>query len=159
MSAPGFWDKPEAAQELGRRRARVEKRIQAGQSIESKAEELDVLLELQKEGESVDADIEKIVGQLEADITGIEMTMKLSGEHDDRDAIVAIHPGAGGTESQDWAEMLLRMYLRFAERRGWTTETVEYQAGDEAGIKSATMMIRGDYAYGYLKSEHGVHRL
>jgi peptide chain release factor 2 len=85
--------------------------------------------------------------------------MKLSGEHDDRDAIVAIHPGAGGTESQDWAEMLLRMYLRFAERRGWTTETVEYQAGDEAGIKSATMMVRGDYAYGYLKSEHGVHRL
>src|SRR5438876_9962618 len=87
------------------------------------------------------------------------MTMKFSGEHDDRDAIVAIHPGAGGTESQDWAEMLLRMYLRFCERRGWSTEMVEYQAGEEAGIKSATMMVRGDYAYGYLKSEHGVHRL
>src|SRR5438876_202323 len=87
------------------------------------------------------------------------MTMKFSGEHDDRDAIVAIHPGAGGTESQDWAEMLLRMYLRFCERRGWSTETVDYQAGEEAGIKSATMMVRADYAYGYLKSEHGVHRL
>src|SRR5438128_2470058 len=159
MSAPGFWDKPEAAQEVGRKRARFEKRIQAGESIESQAEELDVLLELQREGEHVDADIEKIVDRLEAEINGIEMTMKLSGEHDDRDAIVAIHPGAGGTESQDWAEMLLRMYLRFAERRGWSTETVDYQAGDEAGIKSATMMVRGEYAYGYLKSEHGVHRL
>lgn len=85
--------------------------------------------------------------------------MKLSGEHDDRDAILAIHPGAGGTESQDWADMLLRMYLRFCERRGWSTEIVDYQAGEEAGIKSATVMVRGDYAYGYLKSEHGVHRL
>ena len=73
--------------------------------------------------------------------------MKLSGEHDDRDAILAIHPGAGGTESQDWAEMLLRMYLRFAERRGWSTEMVDYQAGEEAGIKSATVMVRGEYAY------------
>src|SRR5882724_4427370 len=105
MSAPGFWHKPEAAQDLGRKRARVEKRIQAGGSIESKAEELDVLLELQREGESVDADLEKLVNQLEAEINAIEMTMKLSGEHDERDAIVAIHPGAGGTESQDWAEM------------------------------------------------------
>lgn len=159
MSAPGFWDKPESAQEVGRKRARVEKRIQTGESIESKFEELDVLLELQREGEHVDADIEKLVDQLDAEITSIELTMKLSGEHDDRDAIVAIHPGAGGTESQDWAEMLLRMYLRFCERRGWSTEMVEYQAGEEAGIKSATMMVRGDYAYGYLKSEHGVHRL
>ena len=159
MGAPGFWDKPEAAQELGRKRARVEKRIQAGESIENKAEELDVLLELQREGENVDADIERLVEQLEAEINAIEMTMKLSGEHDDRDAILAIHPGAGGTESQDWAEMLLRMYLRFCERRGWSTEMVDYQAGEEAGIKSATVMVRGDYAYGYLKSEHGVHRL
>src|SRR5947207_2935542 len=159
MSAPGFWDKLEAAQELGRKRARVEKRIQAGASIESKSEDLDVLLELQREGEHVDADIEKLVEQLEAEINAIEMTMKLSGEHDDRDAIVAIHPGAGGTESQDWADMLLRMYLRFCERKGWSTEIVDYQAGEEAGIKSATMMVRGDYAYGYLKSEHGVHRL
>jgi len=118
-----------------------------------------VLLELQREGENVDADIEALVSKLETEVNDLEMTMKLSGEHDDRDAIVAIHPGAGGTESQDWAEMLMRMYLRFAERRGWSTEIVDYQAGEEAGIKSATMMIRGDYAYGYLKSEHGVHRL
>ena len=159
MSAPGFWDNPENAQEVGRKRARVEKRIDTGNSIESKAEELDVLLDLQKEGESVDADIESLVAQLEGEINSIELTMKLSGEHDLRDCIVSIHPGAGGTESQDWAEMLLRMYLRYCERKGWTSETIDYQAGEEAGIKSATFMVRGDYAYGYLKAETGVHRL
>src|SRR5256885_16461211 len=159
MSAPGFWDNPETAQEVGRKRSRLEKRINAGESLTTKSEELDVLLELQRDGESVDDDIASLVSQLEQEINAIELTMKLSGEHDDRDAIVAIHPGAGGTESQDWAEMLLRMYLRFCERRGWSTEMVDYQAGEEAGIKSATMMVRGDYAYGYLKSEHGVHRL
>src|SRR6266849_5213987 len=159
MSASGFWDDPEKAQDVGRKRSRVEKRIATAESIDTKSEELDVLLELQKEGEHVETDIESLLTKLQADAESIELTMKLSGEHDDRDAIVAIHPGAGGTESQDWAEMLLRMYLRFAERRGWTTETVDYQAGEEAGIKSATMMVRGDYAYGYLKSEHGVHRL
>jgi peptide chain release factor 2 len=159
MSAPGFWDKPETAQEVGRKRARVEKRIQSGQSIESKSEELDVLLELQREGENVDGEIETLIGQLEGDINAIELTMKLSGEHDLKDAILTIHPGAGGTESQDWAEMLLRMYLRYCERKGWSTELLEYQAGEEAGLKSATVMVRGDYAFGYLKAENGVHRL
>jgi peptide chain release factor 2 len=159
MSAPGFWDNQEKAQDVGRKRSRIEKRIQSGESIETKSEELDVLLDLQKEGEGVDQDIESLVAQLESEINSIELTMKLSGEHDDRDAILAIHPGAGGTESQDWADMLLRMYLRFCERRGWSTEMIDYQAGEEAGIKSATVMVRGDYAYGYLKSEHGVHRL
>jgi peptide chain release factor 2 len=159
MSAPEFWNDPETAQEVGRKRARIEKRIAAGESLNTKSEELDVLLELQRDGEPVDADIESLVTQLENEVTSIEMTMKLSGEHDDRDAIIAIHPGAGGTESQDWAEMLMRMYLRFFERKGWSTEMVDYQAGEEAGIKSATVMVRGDYAYGYLKSEHGVHRL
>jgi peptide chain release factor 2 len=159
MSAPGFWDKPETAQEVGRKRARVEKRIASGEAIVSKDTELDVLLELQREGELVDADIEKLVSQLEAEVTSIEMTMKLSGEHDERDVILAIHPGAGGTESQDWAEMLLRMYLRYAERKGWSAEIVDYQSGEEAGLKSVTVMVRGDYAYGYMKSEHGVHRL
>jgi peptide chain release factor 2 len=159
MSAPGFWDKPEAAQELGRKRARVERRIATGESLTTKAEELDVLLELHRDGEAVDEDLEKVIAQMESEITAIEMTMKLSGEHDDRDVILAIHPGAGGTESQDWAEMLLRMYLRYCERKGWSAEMVEYQGGEEAGLKSATLMVRGDYAYGYFKSEHGVHRL
>jgi len=159
MSAPGFWDKPETAQDVGRKRARVEKRIASGEEILNKDSELDVLLELQREGEHVDADIDQVMSQLETEITAIEMTMKLSGEHDERDVILAIHPGAGGTESQDWAEMLLRMYLRYAERKGWSAEIVDYQSGEEAGLKSATVMVRGDYAYGYMKSEHGVHRL
>ncbi|HXH94284.1 MAG TPA: peptide chain release factor 2, partial [Thermoanaerobaculia bacterium] len=89
----------------------------------------------------------------------LETKTLLSGENDGRNAIVTIHPGAGGTESQDWAEMLLRMYLRYAERKGWSADIVDYQSGEEAGLKSATVMIRGDYAYGYMKSEHGVHRL
>jgi peptide chain release factor 2 len=159
MSVPGFWDNPEKAQDVGRKRARVEKRIASAEAIESQAEELDVLLELQKEGESVDGDIESLLVKLESEVNSIELTMKLSGEHDDRDAIVAIHPGAGGTESQDWAEMLLRMYLRYCERKGWSTEMVDYTAGEEAGIKSASFMVRGDWAYGYLKAERGVHRL
>ncbi len=159
MSAPGFWDDQEKAQDVGRKRARVEKRIAASESLESKFGDLDVLFEFQKEGESVDAEIEALVAQLDAEINAIELTMKLSGEHDLRDGIVNIHPGAGGTESQDWAEMLLRMYLRYCERKGWSTEMLEYQAGEEAGLKSATVMVRGDYAYGYLKAETGVHRL
>jgi peptide chain release factor 2 len=159
MSAPGFWDKPETAQEVGRKRARVEKRIASGEEILTKDSDLDALLELQREGESVDTDIDDVMSQLDREITAIEMTMKLSGEHDERDVILAIHPGAGGTESQDWAEMLLRMYLRYAERKGWSAEIVDYQSGEEAGLKSATVMVRGDYAYGYMKSEHGVHRL
>jgi peptide chain release factor 2 len=159
MSAPGFWDDPEKAQDVGRKRARVEKRISAGESIDTKSEELDVLFELLKEGEPVDAEIDTLVDQLEAEVNAIALTMKLSGRHDDHDAILGVHPGAGGTESQDWAEMLLRMYLRYAERKGWSTEILEYQAGEEAGLKSATVMVRGDYAYGYLKAERGVHRL
>ena len=159
MSVPDFWNNPETAQDVGRKRARVEKRIATGEEIETKAEELDVLLDLRKEGESVDADIESLVDQLERSLNEIELTMKLSGEHDLRDAIINIHPGAGGTESQDWAEMLLRMYLRYAEQKGWSTEILEYQAGEEAGLKSATVMIRGEYAFGYLKAENGVHRL
>lgn len=159
MSADGFWNDSEKAQETGRRRSRVEKRISRGESLDRKAEELEVLLELANEGENVSQDIANVMSQLQAEISQVELTMKLSGEHDDRNAIVSIHPGAGGTESQDWAEMLMRMILRFAERKGFETETLEYQTGEEAGIKSVTFMVRGDYAYGYLKSEHGVHRL
>jgi peptide chain release factor 2 len=159
MSAPGFWDNQEKAQDVGRKRSRIEKRISTGESIDSKSEELDLLLDLHKEGENVDTEIETIVPQLESEINRIELTMKLSGEHDERDAIVSIHPGAGGTESQDWADILLRMYLRYFERKGWTADTLDYQPGEEAGIKSVTLMVRGDYTYGYMKAERGVHRL
>jgi peptide chain release factor 2 len=159
MSASGFWDDPEEAQNVGRKRARVEKRIQAGENIDAKSGDLEVLVEFDAAGESVTGEMKTLVEQLEVQVTDIEMTMKLSGEHDDRDAILSIHPGAGGTESQDWAEMLLRMYLRYCERHGFGADIIEYQAAEEAGLKSVTVMVRGDYAYGYLKSEHGVHRL
>jgi peptide chain release factor 2 len=159
MSAEGFWNDQEKAQEVSRKRSRFEKRIQTAKSLQKKQDDLGVLIEFEQAGEEVGAEIESLIDSLESEATEVEMTMKLSGPHDDRDAIVSIHPGAGGTESQDWADMLLRMVLRYCERRGFETETVEYQPGEEAGIKSVTFMARGEYAYGYLKSEHGVHRL
>lgn len=159
MSADGFWNDPDRAQEAGRRRSTLEKRIETAQSLESMIEEVDVLLELQREGEQVGADLDAVLERLERVIHEVEITMKLSGEYDERNCVVSIHPGAGGTESQDWADMLLRMILRFCERKGFDTEMIDYQAGEEAGIKSVTFAVNGEYAYGYLRSEHGVHRL
>jgi peptide chain release factor 2 len=99
------------------------------------------------------------LGRFEASVRQLRVELLLSGEHDESNTILAIHPGAGGTESQDWAQMLLRMYVRWAERKGYKVETLDLQAGDEAGIKSATLSITGPYSYGYLKAEAGVHRL
>jgi peptide chain release factor 2 len=118
-----------------------------------------VLAEWLEAGEPVDADFAKGLDDLEAEVEAGEVKKMLGGEHDRRNAIVTIHPGAGGTESQDWAEMLMRMYLRWAERRGLSTEVMDLQPGDDAGIKSATMAVTGEYAYGLLMAEAGVHRL
>jgi peptide chain release factor 2 len=159
MSVEGFWNDPQKALEVGRRRSILEKRIGTAESLESMSEEIDVLLELQREGEHVEGDLEDVLARMEAQLHQVEITMKLSGEFDDRNCIVSIHPGAGGTESQDWADMLLRMILRYCERKGFATEMIDYQAGEEAGIKSVTFGVKGEYAYGYLRSEHGVHRL
>jgi peptide chain release factor 2 len=116
-------------------------------------------VEWAREGESVESDLETHLDQWEGEVEQAEIQKLLSGEHDQTNAIVSIHPGAGGTESQDWAQMLLRMYLRWAEIRGFKTEMIDLQEGEEAGIKSATFNVKGDYAYGYLSSEVGVHRL
>ena len=159
MAKDGFWNDQRAAQEVGRKRRLVEKHLETARSLHTKWEEIDVLRDLEKEGEDVTGDLSAAVATLEKELGEVVLKMKLAGLHDDRDAIVSIHPGAGGTESQDWAEMLLRMVLRYCEKHGLESEELEYQAGEEAGIKSVTLMIRGDYAYGYLKSEHGVHRL
>ena len=118
-----------------------------------------MLLEWAAAGEAVDADLARALDEFAADVDSAETRKMLSGEHDRRDAIMTIHPGAGGTESQDWAEMLLRMYLRWCERRGFRREVLDYQPGDEAGIKSATLTVSGEYAYGLLSAEAGVHRL
>jgi peptide chain release factor 2 len=123
------------------------------------ADDLKALAELAAEGEDVRAELTAEVEKLEHEAQHTEIRMLLSGEHDSSNAIVTIHPGAGGVDSQDWAEMLLRMYLRWSERSGYVTKVLDYQPGDEAGLKSATFLVEGEYAYGYLSSESGVHRL
>ena len=116
-------------------------------------------MELAAEGEDVDQELAAELGKLERSVEHTELETLLSGEHDSCSAIITIHPGAGGTESQDWADMLLRMYLRWAESNGYKRELTDYQAGEEAGLKSATLIVEGTNAYGYLSSEIGVHRL
>ncbi len=127
--------------------------------LEERKEEIEVLMELAAEGESVEADIGLALDRFEKDLAGAETLALFYDEDDSRNAIMTIHPGAGGTESQDWAQMLLRMYLRYAERMGFKVEILDSQPGEEAGLKSVTLRIQGDYAYGYLTHETGVHRL
>jgi peptide chain release factor 2 len=128
-------------------------------SLKKKSDDLAVLVEWAEAGEPVDAEFSQALDVLEQEVQAGEIKKMLGGEHDRRNAIITIHPGAGGTESQDWAEMLLRMYLRWMERRGFKRDLIDYQPGDEAGLKSATLLVVGDYAYGLLSAEVGVHRL
>jgi peptide chain release factor 2 len=141
------------------RRRRVEEDRQLGDALGKHADDAGVLIEWAQSGEPVDDDLRKALDMFQADVEAGEVKKMLGGEHDRKNAIVTIHPGAGGTESQDWAEMLLRMYLRWTERRGFKREVMDLQPGDEAGIKSATFTVSGDYAYGLLLAEAGVHRL
>jgi peptide chain release factor 2 len=124
-------------------------------------EEIEILLELASDNNDPDilSEIREKLHALRKRVEELEIRQFLSGEHDPKNAIVSIHPGAGGTEAQDWAQMLLRMYLRWLEKKGFETDILDYQAGEEAGIKSVTFMAKGPYAYGYLKSEIGIHRL
>ena len=128
-------------------------------SLKKKSDDLAVLVEWAEAGESVDAEFAQALEALDQEVQAAEIKKMLGGEHDRRNAILAIHPGAGGTESQDWAEMLLRMYLRWTERRGFKRETIDYQPGEEAGLKSVTLTVTGEFAYGLLSAEAGVHRL
>ena len=133
--------------------------LDLAESLRTRCEDLGVLIDWANQGEAVDAELSVGLDDLAAEVESGEIKKMLGGEHDHRNAIVSIHPGAGGTESQDWAEILLRMYLRWAERRNFKSELIEVQPGDEAGLKSATLTIDGDYAYGLLLPEAGVHRL
>ena len=137
----------------------MEESVRLAEQYQSSLGDLAALMELQDEGEDVTSDLQEEFSRLEESLSETELQTLLSGPHDRNDSIVTIHPGAGGTESQDWAEMLLRMYLRWAEKRGYRTEVTDYQAGEEAGIKSVTFLVEGEFAYGYLSSEIGVHRL
>jgi peptide chain release factor 2 len=142
-----------------RERKRLETALATEADLERRTADLAAYFELAREGESVEADLQREIAALRELVEKLETQTLLSGENDARNAIVTIHPGAGGTESQDWAEMLLRMYLRWAERQGFQTALNDYQAGEEAGLKSATFSVTGEYAYGLLTSEIGVHRL
>lgn len=134
-------------------------KVELANVLAASEEEVQVLLELQSEGEDI---AEELIAQIQALSTIVddaELKMILGGKHDPNNAILTIHSGSGGTESQDWAEMLYRMYTRYIEKKGFKMEVIDYQPGDEAGLKSATLLVEGDYAYGYLKAETGVHRL
>ena len=133
--------------------------MQEWRGLEGKLNDVAELMALSAEDESLQSEIEKELDEIAAQLDTLEFQLSLGGEYDDRNAILAIHAGAGGTESQDWAEMLMRMYLRWTERRGYEAEVLDTSPGDEAGIKSTVIAVNGEYAYGYLKSEHGVHRL
>lgn len=140
-------------------RKRLEESIRDEAHLASRTSDIETLFELAREGEAVDGEVAVEMRQLQEFLEQLETSMLLSGENDHRDAIITIHPGAGGTESQDWAEMLLRMYLRWAERHGWKSEITDRLEGEGAGIKSATVEITGENVYGQLQSEVGVHRL
>ncbi|MEE0435941.1 MAG: peptide chain release factor 2 [Peptococcaceae bacterium] len=161
ISAPDFWNDPEAGQTIMQEKKRLESKVDHYNRLAGKMDDLEVMIELAKE--ESDADLEQdIVATLEeigTELDAFELETILNGEYDDNNAILSIHPGAGGTESQDWAEMLYRMYVRWAERHGYKVDVLDYLDGDEAGIKSVTLQISGENAYGYLKSEKGVHRM
>ena len=142
-----------------RRLAEINKVIEKWRGLERRVKDISEMVCLAEEDALFREEYETEIDSVSSYLDELELEMAFSGEYDSRDAILAIHAGAGGTESQDWAEMLQRMYLRWAERRGYKTEILDSSPGDEAGIKSATISITGDYAFGYLKSEHGVHRL
>ena len=141
------------------RRRRVEDDLTLLRSLQRRSDDLSVLLEWAAGGEDVTGDFSKGLQELRQEVEAAETKKMLGGEHDRTNAIVTIHPGAGGTESQDWAEMLLRMYLKWSERRGLKRDVIDFQPGEEAGIKSATLILFGDYAYGLMSAEAGVHRL
>ena len=158
-SAPDFWNDQEGAQKLLQVRSRVEKKIERQEYFESQIADAEVLFEFAEEDESSIKELQSLLQRLEHELSQAETEMLLAGDNDRRNAICTIHPGAGGTESQDWAEMLLRMYLKWAEQRGFKAEVLEYQPGEEAGLKSVTFRVEGEYAYGLLTAEAGVHRL
>ncbi len=141
------------------RRRRVEDDIALRDSLRRRMDDLAVLIEWAQSGEDVGTDLQRGLNDLQQEVEAAEIKKMLGGEYDRSNAIVTIHPGAGGTESQDWAEMLLRMYMKWSERRGFKREMFDYQPGEQAGIKSATVSLTGDYAYGLMSAEAGVHRL
>ncbi|KPK89889.1 MAG: peptide chain release factor 2 [Deltaproteobacteria bacterium SM23_61] len=158
---PNFWDDNEGAQKILKQRTALRSEVELWEELKAEMEEARGYFELAKEenDEETLKDVAAKLSRVEKDLQSAEFKRMLGGESDRNNAIVSIHSGAGGTEAQDWASMLLRMYLRWAERKGFRAEVIDTLAGEEAGIKSATFEVTGDYAYGYLKAEVGIHRL
>lgn len=159
ITAPDFWNDQEKAQKTVQQRSRLERQINRQESFETGLSDAEVLFEFAETDESSLSELNDLVSRLETQVADAETEMLLSGETDANNAICSIQSGAGGTDAQDWAQMLLRMYLRWAEKRGFKVEILDEQSGSEAGIKSATFRVEGEYAYGLLAGEAGVHRL
>ena len=159
MGAPGFWDDPESAARLGTEHARLQRRLESFRSLEADAEDLAGLAELADEDPELAEGLEEQFASVEQRLAELEEQRLFSGRYDAGDALVTVNAGAGGTDAQDWAEMVLRMEMRWAERRGFKVELLEASAGEEAGIKSATFRAAGENAYGLYSAEKGVHRL
>jgi peptide chain release factor 2 len=160
MGQPSFWDDSDSSQAVMQENKALQRRLELWREITRHYEELGVLVEIGEEGdESVFPEIEALVEKFQQRLDEIEFQQMLSGEHDKNNAILSINAGAGGTEAQDWADMLLRMYLKWCEQHDYTTQLVDILPDEEAGIKNATITVSGEYAFGYLKAEVGVHRL
>ena len=161
MSEPSFWDDAAAAQKLNQELAALKGGVDTYKELMAKYEDAETLYEMgiEESDPSMEADIRAELNLIAEGLETLQLEVLLSGEYDANDAILTLHAGAGGTEAQDWTQMLLRMYGRWAERHGFTVDTADLQPGDEAGVKSATLFIKGHNAYGFLKSEKGVHRL
>ena len=158
---PGFWDNPEESQKIVSRMGALKGKIEAYERMSSLCEDLLTICEMaiEENDESMLEELESGYQELEEGVAEQKLSTLLTGEYDKNNALVSFHAGAGGTEVQDWAEMLLRMYTRFGARHGWNVKTLDYLDGDEAGLKSASILVEGHNAYGFLKSENGVHRL
>ncbi len=156
---PEFWSDQAKASGTLKKISRIEKEIELWDNLNTLNDDIEVLIEFGEEGESTPEEGSAELKKFTTRVDDLELRMMLSGDQDDKNAIVTIHPGAGGTESQDWADMLYRMYTRWVEKKEFSKDLMNYQAGDEAGIKDATFEVKGDFAYGMLKSEAGIHRL
>ncbi len=157
---PNIWNDQEKARELMRKRSELQRSIETAASLREASDELETLLELAREGESgAEEELGSALERISPILDRVELATKMTGELDGNNSFIEVHPGAGGIESQDWAQMLVRMYLKWCERHGFAAELLDEQPGEEAGIKSATILVRGSYAYGNLQSENGIHRL
>ena len=160
MQEPGFWDDSKKAEEVTKKSKSIKDKIDRFDKLKSQLEDVEVLNEMMEDDDEESAnEIIDTIKNIEAEIEDYNMKILLNGEYDKNNAIVTLHVGVGGTDANDWTEMLLRMYTRWCEQHGYSVETVDLLPGDEAGIKSVTLKVSGEYAYGYLKAEKGIHRL